>query len=459
MKPASSVGNISTEPALASAELAANKAPSFKALSDEALLLSLAHWAYQFTPSVCLHRPRGLNQSGIFLEVAPSLRLFGGLSALCTRLLEGLETLGYPLSYGVSLTASSAWWLAKYPSTQQIRITERSALQSLLPSLPVSVLDQAHPHLKTLESCGIRSIGELLQLPRDGIARRFGPAVLTEIDQAFAWKPEVHVWVEPPPVFQMQREMPFHTTHIAGLLRCAEQLLIPLCLWLQGRRAATRRLQWRFKHSHDFASERSVRSAEPQNNVQAWLQLLQDELTRQPLTKEACDIALNVTELEADINNTGSLFPGQQEQAQAWGQLLNRLQARLGAERTQCIASQADARPEKAHRQTALELSAPQTTRKYTENTVLRNPLRLPRPLWLLEKPSRLRLEKNMPCQQGKLCLLAGPERIQFGWWDGSATVRDYFIAQDIDQSQLWVYREIEPETQRLRWYLQGLFA
>ena len=396
-----------------------------------------------------MHRPRGLNLSGIFLEVGPSLRLFDGLEALCTRIVEGLHALGYSLSYGVSLTASSAWWLAKHAAPQQIRITERSALQSLLPSLPVSLLDHSQPHLKTLESCGIRSIGELLKLPRDGIARRFGPNLLTEIDQAFGWQAEVHVWVEPPPVFQMQREMPFHTTHLAGLLRCAEQLLLPLCLWMQGRRSATRLLQWHFKHSHD----------EAQSNPQAWLQLLQDELTRQPLTKEACDIALRVTELEADADISGSLFPGQQEQAQAWGHLLNRLQARLGAEHTQCVTSHTDARPEKAHQQTALPAGTKQAARKHTENTALRNPLRLPRPLWLLEKPNRLRTEKNTPHQQGKLRLLAGPERIEFGWWDGSKTVRDYFIAQDIDQSQLWVYREVELETRQMRWYLQGLFA
>ena len=42
----------------------------------------------------------------------------------------------------------------------------------------------------------------------------------------------------------------------------------------------------------------------------------------------------------------------------------------------------------------------------------------------------------------GPLILLAGPERIESGWWDGHPVVRDYFVAGNAAQAVLWIYRE-----------------
>jgi protein ImuB len=67
-----------------------------------------------------------------------------------------------------------------------------------------------------------------------------------------------------------------------------------------------------------------------------------------------------------------------------------------------------------------------------------------PRPCWLLEKP-RTVAEKELD-------LLAGPERIACGWWDGDEARRDYFVAA-FGASLAWVYREDG------EWYLHGFFA
>src|SRR5438046_3187567 len=68
-----------------------------------------------------------------------------------------------------------------------------------------------------------------------------------------------------------------------------------------------------------------------------------------------------------------------------------------------------------------------------------------PRPLWLLQAPR--------PMREDDLQLLAGPERIECGWWDGDDARRDYFIARFSDSSLGWVYREAGA------WFLHGLFA
>jgi protein ImuB len=67
-----------------------------------------------------------------------------------------------------------------------------------------------------------------------------------------------------------------------------------------------------------------------------------------------------------------------------------------------------------------------------------------PRPAWLLERV--------IPVKESALVLIAGPERIACGWWDGDPARRDYFVAE-LGGALAWVYREAGD------WYVHGLFA
>ena len=67
------------------------------------------------------------------------------------------------------------------------------------------------------------------------------------------------------------------------------------------------------------------------------------------------------------------------------------------------------------------------------------------RPLWLLDTPRRL--------AQMDFELLAGPERIECGWWDGDDAKRDYFVARTGDASLVWLYRQDDG------WFMHGIFA
>ena len=80
-----------------------------------------------------------------------------------------------------------------------------------------------------------------------------------------------------------------------------------------------------------------------------------------------------------------------------------------------------------------------------------------PRPLWLLREPRPLKQVAEKPySDNAPLAIVAGPERIESGWWDGGDVKRDYFVAQTAERSTVWVYRE------RRRpggWYLHGIFG
>jgi protein ImuB len=84
------------------------------------------------------------------------------------------------------------------------------------------------------------------------------------------------------------------------------------------------------------------------------------------------------------------------------------------------------------------------------------------RPLWLLREPLALPERASRPWLDGSpLQLLAGPERIESGWWDGALAARDYFIARACDGTLVWVFRVRLPlmAGDGAGWFLQGRFA
>jgi len=109
------------------------------------------------------------------------------------------------------------------------------------------------------------------------------------------------------------------------------------------------------------------------------------------------------------------------------------LRARLGHDAVCGLAAQPDHRPEHAWRRVEPGEWDPREFRQPG-----------PRPLWLLE-PKKL--------DENAFVRLAGPERIESGWWDGDEAKRDYFVARLADASLAWIYCEAG------EWYLHGLFA
>jgi len=54
------------------------------------------------------------------------------------------------------------------------------------------------------------------------------------------------------------------------------------------------------------------------------------------------------------------------------------------------------------------------------------------------------------------LRLVAGPERIESGWWDGADVRRDYYVASDSRGARFWIYRDCVGER---KWFLHGIFG
>jgi protein ImuB len=165
-------------------------------------------------------------------------------------------------------------------------------------------------------------------------------------------------------------------------------------------------------------------------------------------------LQLNCTDTVALQGTHGELFAGPDTERNDLMQLIERLQSRLGREQVQRLHGVADHRPEAAYRIATLDASpAPRHA-----GTVPLLTGTMPRPIWLLHKPLPLTEQRQRPCWHGPLTLLAGPERIETGWWDAGEVRRDYFIAEDPSAGWVWIFRTLA-ERDGSGWFLQGVFG
>ncbi|MEJ2553719.1 MAG: DNA polymerase Y family protein [Gammaproteobacteria bacterium] len=369
--------------------------------AERQALGSLAAWAGQFTSLVSLLPPQAL-----LLEIEGSLSFFRGLEALLRRVDRRTAQLGYVSQSGVAPT-------------------------------PLGALTQI------LEGLGLRSLGDVLRLPRAGLARRFGPALLDTVDRLLGRRADPREPYVPPPRFERQLLLPVETCEREALLFPARRLLLELAGFLIARQAGTQQLQWTFSHHRRPATHITLGLAAASRDASHLLKLLRERLTRTALAHPVEAIVLRVTDLRPLHPRALRLDGAQDAQAEDWPQLVETLRARLGDAAVRGLQCFPDHRPEQAWRSAPPDAPGP-----------LLPPLM--RPLWLLPEPVALKSREGVPYLDERLTIETGPERLESGWWDGGDMARDYFVASDGTHSRYWIFQERHGAR---RWFLHGLFA
>lgn len=437
--------------------------------NERATIDSLAAWALQFTPAVSVQSDLPFGElddtprpCGLLLEVAPSLRYFGGSAALLAQLRQGLRALGFPARIGAAPTAAAAWLFARHRDDLH---ADEAGLEAAVRSLPAALLARSRPQRETLDAIDARRIDDLLALPRAGLARRCGRALLDELDRALGRQPEPRRWFEAPERFETRIELLAQVEHAEVLLFAARRLLERLAGWLAARHCAVRELTVHAEHDRRSGRERradtllAIRLADPSRDPDRLCALLREKLAVTRLPAPVRALRLCCDEVLALPGTSGQLFPAPGAARESLARLIERLQARLGPRQVQRLALVADHRPEVAYRIEAVD--APPASARATDLLPAGAPVaNLPRPLWLLRDPIAISERNNRPWWHSALTLLAGPERIEGGWWDASLVQRDYFIAEDEGHVLYWIYRErLAPDDARRGWFVHGRFG
>ena len=406
-------------------------------------LQNLAVWAYQFTPGVAIHAGAGL-----LLEVEAALKLHQGLANVLARIRRDSLELGYRVSPGIAPTPIAAWLFAKARHAgHAVRACTNSAqLPDRLKDIPLVLFDWPEDVLRHLAGLGITRIGQCLALPRDGFTKRFGKEALLDLDKALGSVPDPRPCFIPPEKFFCRAEFGFEVKDALMLVFSLNKLLKELEGYLRGRGAGVQ--QWRLvlEHSAGRASVIAMGMVAPERNADRLLALARERLGRVELPASALAIRVEADEFFAFEERTQSWLPEQKQDAAGWHHLIDKLASRLGEEKVYRLQSVDEHRPERSFRRIAA------ATPKSPALPLIQSP----RPLWLLAPPRDLLTENGQPLCQGRLELIAGPERIESGWWDGRPVGRDYYVARNPHGETLWIYRE---HRHRDAWYLHGLFA
>ena len=410
-------------------------------LAPEALE-ALALWAMQWSSRVST-RAAADEGAVLWLEIGASRRLFGDHTALCSRLAAELALQGYLPRLGVAPTPQGAALLAR-AGIATGALTRAQLLRQLEP-LPLELLALPDEQLAALRGAGLRHIGELLALPAASIARRFGPAASLYLQRLRGAAHEPMRCLQPPARFDSRCEFQDAITDATALLFPLQRLLAALQGYLRARDRAVQRYVLRLEHRRAPATRLAIGLARPSRDAAQLLALARERLAATALTAGVHGLGVEAHELVEPALLQGELFSCAAQQSEQLQQVIDRLAARLGAGAVQALSSVEEHRPERAWRADI----APATATRASSATVAAAATMATtsaRPCWLLPEPQPI----DMPRE-----LLAGPERIESGWWDGADVARDYYLARGAHGARLWVFRDLRSGT----WCMHGLWA
>lgn len=406
--------------------------------------------ALQFTPRVARV------DEAILLEAGASERLFGGRQRLLRALLK--ETPGLQAqAWAAGPTALVALSLLR------MKLAGMPAPAQVPEDLPLSTLSAARGHLHTLDRIGCTTFGGLRSLPRAGVSRRFGAALLQALDGAWGERAERYAWIELPATFDQRVELVSLATSAPDLMTAVQHLLTLLQLWLQARNLGVlalelewtldlRRLDGKPLPPHESLQ---LRTAQPTQDTHHLRRLASEQLARTLISAPANHLRLRTLETVPWGGLTTSLLPEDNKPGEKLHQLVERLSVRLGEANVTFPQPCADHRPECMQRWIPARTSGATAAVRQATDALY--------PPWLLREPLKLQVKGDKPSYQGPLQLLTRARRLEAAWWDTQVeepVLRDYFIARSASAGLLWVYRErLAADQDRAQWFLHGLYA
>ena len=492
-------------------------------------LCSLAEAAQCFSPIVGIEQldtqpwaGRSFHQpQSVILDVTGIAPLFGGDEKLAASVHQWVKDQGYWASIAIANSIGAAWALANYTHRTQIaldlaeieRLGDTSsvvpAITILEPNAPIGIatyplpiealrLDQAT--VAKLHRLGIRKIGQLVELPRSGLASRFPEQLLLRMDQTLHHQYEPILTLHATPELSIEESLEHPTPLRATIDTIVTEQVHRLTRVLKNIGHGVVRLVCRIEmelNAIPIESDMENQSGQPpvarvfqiglyqpSNEPEHLLWLLIGQLDSHyangPSHYWARSISIQAT-LTAPLTwQQNDLFDRHTTlHRDSIAKLVDSLSSRMGRGAVVAPTLQRDPQPELAYswrpltgwkkdgkvQETKRKLArAPK--RNFSEergiepsaDELWRRPMRLFHPA----KPIEIqRLDANgSPVRmiyQGSPLSVAqaiGPERIDTGWWQGATQQREYFRVALSTGTWLWVYRDCRQQ----KWFLHGEF-
>jgi protein ImuB len=384
----------------------------------------LAAVAYRYSSEVCLL------PHAIVLEVSKSMGLFGPWPRLEAMLRADLEELGFRHRISAAPTPHAAYILAGV--SDGLAVLTRDTLINALRRVPIQK-SRLPTSASSLPGMGVRTLGQLLALPRDGLRRRFGAELLANLDRLTGDLPSGLDCFRPPDVFDLRIELVHEVENLAMLVFPVRRMTGDLAAYLAGRDGGVQRFLLRLEHRDDRHTDVAVGLLAAERDPAMLFEFARGRLEHVTLTEPVLALRLVARDLPAFVPGGRDLFDDRPANALPFEQLRERLRARLGDGAVYGLGSTTDPRPERAQQ---IAASADVAIEAH------------PRPTWLLERPIPLRGHEPL--------ILSGPERLETGWWDDGEVCRDYYVVETSLGQHAWAFCLPGEQT---GWMIHGWFA
>lgn len=412
--------------------------------ADARFLRVLARWASRYCPWVGLE-----GADGLVLDITGSAHLFGGEAALLDDMRLRLRRAGIGVRIGLADTRGAAWALAHHG--EGIAPLDEGARH--LAGLPVAALRLIPDTCTALQRLGLRTIGDVLALPRATLTRRFGRELVLRLDQALGAQPEGISPLSEAPRFAAQLTLPEPIGLSADVMAGAERLLDQVCARLESQEMGARALCLSLRRVDQASQQVELRLARPLRDPARILPLFERGVAEVDAGFGIDQLRLEATQVEA--LPARQLSPLREASQDKLHDLITRIGSRIGLENVRRFLPADSHIPERAFVVAAAAYSEPSGPW-----VALRpRPVRLfpPEPIAGrgARPPQRFRW-RRMSLSTARA---TGPERIAPEWWlqDESwrAGLRDYWHVETRQGRRLWLF--YTPQTPG--WFVQGEFA
>lgn len=406
--------------------------------AERSALERLAAWGYQYSSTVVLGeispRLQEARRTVLWLEIGASLKLFGGFRALIEMIESELRELTYTFRLGIGPTLEGAALLAH--AGIRIATTSVQNLYERIRHLPIQRLTLPTNTCQQLAIAGVRTVGLLLELPRDSLAKRFGPEMSDYLARLMGELADPRPTFSLPPRYDAHFEFDFELKNTESLLFPLKRMLREFSGFLRAHDVSVQNFDLVFEHSESACTSMRIGLSMPDRSPEKFLALVREHLERTTLSAPTIGLRLLADHFSAPTTQQSDFFSHSLQSGEAFTHTIDRLSARLGEGHVYGLKASADHRPEASWSRARLD----------EERKALSFP---ERPLWLLPEPKPLQLS-SVPQ------ITSGPERIESGWWDANDIERDYYIVRTRNGADLWVYRDL---AQNGEWYLHGFWS
>jgi protein ImuB len=463
---------------------------------DAAALRRLAEWCGRYSPWTA---PDGDN--GVKIEVTGSAHLWDGEAALAADLSQRLARQGIVHRLAIADTLGVAWAVARFAAGEGTPIiVAPNETRTAVTPLPIAALRLDPAIVQGLHRVGLRRVGDVLAMPRDALARRFGETVTLRLDQMLGDQPEPLSPLGEVPTRRIRLSFAEPIADPTDLARAAERLTQDLVARLAREGMGARRLDLGFHRVDGRVEHIRIGTARPSRDPVHLAKLMIGKLdTVDPgLGVEDAILAAFAVEplaseqIESPLPRAGSHPPPQSPGQVRGGEgadgglapLFDRIGAKLGLDALARLEPRTSHIPERASVAAPIETGCrppPQSSLVPTGEGggTMPTPVKPPRPIRLFAPPEPVEAFWVLPDdppfhftwrrRRHQVAQADGPERIAEEWWrpdgqlvDGAGApdaIRDYYRVEDETGRRFWLFRAGLPGDPPPRWFVHGIFA